>query len=172
MLVPFFGLLCAVLSACSKDETKAPEASASTSAKPRVPIDRLAPGELEPGRNALFGLLLPRDMQVQGKFKGSGLAVGRMSAERVANYVRDRVLVQNVEVGAARTVFPAASIKGGAEGRVFRIEVLRDGVLTRLVMEDITPPPEVKLAPMNRADAMRRAGFAPDGTPLDLKSLE
>jgi hypothetical protein len=111
-------------------------------------------------------------MQVQGKFKSSGLAVGRMSPESVANYVRERVLVQNVEVGAARTVFPAASIKGGPEGRLFRIEVLREGVLTRLVLSDITPPSEVKLAPMNRADAMRRAGFSPDGTPLDLKKLE
>jgi hypothetical protein len=164
---------CFMLAAgCKKEVSDARRPAASASAKPGVPLDRLAPGELEPGQEALFGLSLPRGMLVQGKFKDSGLAAGPMSPESVASYVRDRVEVAHVELGESRTIFPAARIKGAAADRSYRIEVSREGVLTRLLIEDVTAPPNFEIQPLNRAEAMRRAGFTPDGKPLDLKALE
>ena len=142
----------------------------SSSAAP--PLDRLAAGELPPGRDALFGLIIPRGMAVQGQFKDSALAFGAMDSEAVANYVRDRVSVSHVEVGAARTIFPAARIKDGPPGRVFRIEVIGEGAGTRLLVEDVTPPPPRPAENISDSERWRRAGFSRDGKPLDMNALK
>jgi hypothetical protein len=76
-----------------------------------------------------------------------------------------------VEIGAARTVFPAARIKGGPEGRVFNLEVLPDGPRTRLVIKDVTPPPPPPPG-LSDAERWRAAGLTPDGRPLDPKQFE
>jgi hypothetical protein len=136
-------------------------------------VDRLAPGELPPGEEALFGLLLPKGMKVQGQFTETGLAWGPLPAEEVANYVRSRVDVERVEVGAARTIFPAARIKAGPAEHAFRIEVVRESVGTRLIVRDLAPTPPPPPAPgLTDAERWRRAGFTPDGKPLDMKALE
>jgi hypothetical protein len=142
-------------------------------AKSATPVDRLAPGELPPGEQALYGLVLPTGMKIQGRMADTGLAWGQLPAEEVANYVRSRVEVQRVEIGAARTVFPAARIKGGDARHVFQIEVVREDVGTRLIVRDITPKPQVPPVPgLSDAERWRRAGFSPDGKPLNMKALE
>lgn len=137
-----------------------------------APLDRLARGELPPGQEALFGLVIPRGMTVQGQFKDSALAFGAIDSEAVANYVRDRVSVSHVEVGAARTIFPAARIKEGPAGRVFRIEVIGEGAGTRLLVEDVTPPPPPPVENISDAERWRRAGFTSDGKPINMNALK
>jgi hypothetical protein len=95
-----------------------------------------------------------------------------MDSEAVANYVRDRVSVSHVEVGAARTIFPAARIKDGPPGRVFRIEVIGEGAGTRLLVEDVTPPPPPPVENISDSERWRRAGFSRDGKPLDMNALK
>ncbi len=145
--------------------------ASAQSSKP--PLDHLAAGELPPGQSSLFGLVIPKGMTIQGQFSDSGLAFGALRAEAVANYVRERVDVGQVEVGAARTVFPACRIKGGPETRTFRIEVVSEGPATRLIVQDVTPPPppppEVGVSD---AERWRRAGFSPDGKPLNMNALK
>ncbi|MFZ5894223.1 MAG: hypothetical protein ACOY0T_24395 [Myxococcota bacterium] len=145
-----------------------PQASASVA----PPVDRLAPGELPPGRDALFGLVIPQGMTVQGQFKDSGLAFGALEAEAVANYVRDRVEVSHVEIGAARTVFPGARIKNGPADRTFRVEVIGEGAGTRLLVEDITPPPPPPPENISDTERWRRAGFTHDGKPTNMNALK
>jgi hypothetical protein len=162
----------APMTSCKKRESAPPPAASSSAAPSAVPVDRLAPGELAPGQVALFGLLLPRGMQLQGQFDDQGYAFGPLDAEAVANYVRTHVDVARVEVGAARTIFPAARVKAAKDEHIYRIEVVREGAATRVVMADVTPKPPRKLEPMSDAERWRRAGFTPDGKPLDPKALE
>lgn len=164
------GAACAL--GCRKSEppeSSSPAASASTSAKP---VDRLAPGELEPGEGDLFGLPIPRGMTIQGKFREFAIATGRVRPEAVANYVRDHVVVERVEIGAARTVFPAARIKGAPADRTYRLEVVTDGPATRLIVRDVTPAPPVHMEGLSTEELWRRAGYTRDGKPLNPKALE
>jgi len=169
-------VLLVALGACrSKDAPSAapaPSAAAAAAAAVKKPVDRLAPGELAPGDSSLFGLPLPRGMVVEGKFKDFAVANGRLSAEAVANYVRDHVLAEHVEIGAARTVFPSVRIKQGAPDRAYRVEVLQDGLTTRVVVRDITPRPAPKVDGVSAEELWRRAGFSRDGKPLNPKALE
>lgn len=163
----------AVLIGACRGEPAPSQAKAAPSSKPRAPVDRLAPGELPPGEEALFGLVIPKGMKVQGQFTETGLAWGNLPAEEVANYVRSRVEVEHVEVGAARTIFPAARIKDGPAARTFRIEVVRESVGTRLIVRDLAPTPVPPPPPgLTDAERWRRAGFTPDGKPLDMEALE
>jgi hypothetical protein len=169
-----FPLLCGVavaLAGCKRDAPQASELRAPQSASvPAPPLDRLAPGELAVGDADVFGLPVPRDMQVLGRAPDSAILIGEVSPEALSAFVRDRVIVSHVEVSPERTVFPKAAIKDGAHGRVYRIEVAPEQRLTRLTIRDITfIPPKPGLSD---AERWRRAGFSPDGRPLDLKSLE
>lgn len=139
----------------------------------RPPLDRLGPGEIPPGTETVYGLVLPRGMKVIAHFPGIAHAVGALSPEDVANYVRDRVVVSRVELGAAETVFPRVRIKDGDPEKLFDIEVIPLGDRTKLVIKDMTPPtthvPIDKT--MTDAERWKRAGYNPDGTPLDPNKL-
>ena len=135
------------------------------------PVDRLAPGELAPGKSSAFGLLLPRKMKLDAKSARTAHASGRVSPEDLANYVRKRVKVSHVELGAARTIFPRARITGGLPNKEYRIEVVptRAG-FTRLVITDLTRPPATQ--GISEKERWRRAGLTPDGKPINMKDLE
>jgi hypothetical protein len=128
-------------------------------------IDRLGPGELAPGKAAAFGFVAPALMKLERRFPDAAHFVGPVAAESLANYVRVRVEAERVEIGAARTLFPSVKIKGGAPDKTYRIEVVSDGVNSKLVIKDITPP--ATEPGLSEAERWRRAGFTPDGKPLD-----
>jgi hypothetical protein len=158
--------------ACRSDDAitlGGPGGSASARRSSR-PVDRLAPGELAEGKADAFGLRLPRQMRLERRFPDAVHAVGAVRPEAVANYVRQRVEVAHVEVGAARTVFARARIKNGAPERVYRIEVVADPGACQLVVRDITPPPTTE--GLSEEERWRRAGLTPQGTPLDPKKLK
>jgi hypothetical protein len=158
--------------ACDEDAQKTAEnEAAAASATPPPPVDRLAPGELVEGTESAYGLVLPRGMKVLSRFEDAVHAKGKMRPEHVANYVRKRVDVARVELGAARTIFPNVRIKDGNRARRYRIEVVRtSAVETKLELYDVTPPPKVEAK--SQAERLRRAGFNPDGTPLNPMQLE
>jgi hypothetical protein len=157
--------------ACDSAERVVPAgtspASGTAAAKP---LDRLAPGELAPGRAEAFGLILPRELRVDARFPDAVHASGPVTPEPLANYVRQRVEVAHVEIGAGRTIFPRATIKAGTAGRIYRIEVVPDGPRTRLVIRDTTPPPTVE--GISEQERWRRAGMRPDGELLDPQKQE
>ena len=96
-------------------------------------------------------------------------AVGEIPAERVANYVRARVLAGNVETGPAKTIFSRATVKSAPQ-RVIRIEVVSRAHVSELVVRDETrQPPERGLSVEER---WRRNGLTPDGKVLDPTHLE
>jgi hypothetical protein len=156
--------------ACRKEPERAPRprVSAEPSAKP---LDRLAPGELAPGTGRVFGFEVPEGMVVRGQFYDVAYLQGSVTPDALANYVRERVVVDHVEIGAARTVFPYARIKQGPADRFFQIEVIAGARRTELVIQDVTPrpkPPET----LSDEERWRRAGRRPDGRPFDVTELK
>jgi hypothetical protein len=152
---------------CSKKEaapTPLPPAPSATA----VAADRLAPGELAEGHERVMGLAVPRDMRLLRVFDDSAVARGRVGAEALSNYVRQRVDVAGAEIGAARTVFPKAHVKGQPDEKVVRIEVVPDIDSTELWLRDLTPPPV--LPGLSEEERWKRAGVIP-GKPLDPNAL-
>jgi hypothetical protein len=156
--------------ACGKGTEHAPRPTPSRTAS-AAPLDRLAPGELRPGTSQVFGLELPTGMAVRGQFAEVAYAHGSVTPEALANYIRDRVVVDHVEIGAARTVFPYARIKNGPADRFFQIEVIAGAGRTELVLTDVTPHPK-PYEELSNEERWRRAGRRPDGRPLDITEFK
>jgi hypothetical protein len=133
--------------------------------------DRLAPGELAPGKDVAFGLTLPRALRVYLRDPFAIHAEGRVEAERVSNYVRHQVKAQSIEVGAAKTIFNQARVEGAAApSKPLRIEVLKLDQGTRLVVVDLTPR---KVDPSLKPDDLWRIhGFDKDGKHMDPARFE
>lgn len=172
---PLAFLLGALLVLGCRKESAAPTPvaapSASAAPDPKL-VDRLTPGELEASTSQVFGFEVPRSMDVKGAFLEVAYLEGPVTPEALANYVRERVEVDRVEIGAASTVFPRAHIKRGAPEKIYDLVVSPGaGTLTKLEIRDVTPlppnPPE-----MTPADRWRQAGRKPDGTPLDLAEFK
>ncbi|MEP7052487.1 MAG: hypothetical protein ABJB12_19120 [Pseudomonadota bacterium] len=170
------GLALAVCFLCASCHSKAgADAAGSTqivasSGASAKPVDRLAPDELAAGTAQVWGFAVPREMQVEHQYQETAHLVGSVKPDALANYVRDRVVVSHVEIGAARTIFPNARIKGGAPDRVYELDVIPEPGQTRLVIRDITP---LKVIPgLSDAERWRQAGLTPQGRPLDPKKFE
>jgi hypothetical protein len=157
---------------CDAQPKKAPPPQPSAISS-RKPLDRLAPGELAPGKRQVFGLEIPSGMAIRGQFVEVAYVHGNVAPEALANYVRERVIVDHVEIGAARTVFPRARIKKGPADRFFRIEVIAGNKNTELVVQDVTPRPTPPgQENLSVEERWRRAGRRPDGKPFDITELK
>ena len=162
--------LCAACHAKSEPGASAGGSAATANSAPRKPVDRLAPDELAAGNAEVWGFTVPREMQVEHRYKEVTHLIGPVKPDALANYVRERVLVSHVEIGAARTIFPDARIKAGAADRVYQLEVIPEPGITRLIIRDTTKP---KVVPgLSDAERWRQAGLTPQGRPLDPKAFE
>jgi hypothetical protein len=159
--------LALALGACGKKADDAPPQAAAAPA-PASP-DELRPGELAEGKERAFGLPLPRHMRISARFPDAIFAIGAISPEHVANYVRERVVADGVETGPAKTVFTKAKLKAGDDKTVMRIEVAQRGADTELVVRDQTPQPIKAGTPEER---MREHGMTLDGKLIDPKRLQ
>jgi hypothetical protein len=109
-------------------------------------------------------------MHIEYRYKEAVHLVGRVKPDALANYVRDRIVVSHVEIGAARTIFPNAHIKGGPTDKVFQLEVTPEPGFSRLTITDVTPPP---IEPgLTDEERWRKAGLTPQGQPLDIEKFE
>ncbi|HVJ18367.1 MAG TPA: hypothetical protein VM686_23265 [Polyangiaceae bacterium] len=135
--------------------------SASVAAPP--PVDRLAPGELAPGTRQVFGLVIPEQMSVVTQSPTRALLEGEVEAGELVDYVRSRVVVAHVEIGAGRTIFPQARIKDGPPDRLYQLEVMPVRRGTTMTVEDVTPRPK-DLQNVPQDERWRRAGRRPDGS--------
>jgi len=155
-----------MLIACRKEQTPSPAPKPAPVAS--AALDRLLPGELAEGSERAMGLAVPREMHLERVFDDSAFARGRVGAEALANYVRQRVDVPTVEIGAARTIFARAHVKGQPEGKTVRIEVIGEVDATVLYLRDTTPP---AIAPgLTEEERWRKEGVVP-GKPFDPNAL-
>jgi hypothetical protein len=156
-------VVAAIVASCAKKPSPPPAPAPSASA-----VDRLLPGELSEGQERALGLAVPRGMLIERAFNDLAQARGRVEMEPLANFVRRRVDVATVEIGAARTLFPRAHVKGQPEGKLVRIEVVRENDSSVLIVRDITPPPFVP--GLSEEERWRKAGVVP-GKPFDPQAL-
>jgi len=164
-------LACCLCASChARSESASGKPSSSSNGAVSKPVDRLAPDELAAGNAEVFGFVVPREMYVEQRYKEATHLLGPVKPDALANYVRERVVVSHVEIGAARTIFPDARIKAGAPDRVYELDVIPEPGNTRLVIRDTTPP---KVEPgLSDEERWRKAGLTPQGRPLDPKAFE
>ena len=161
-----FVVIALAAAACRKQKAPEPVPVSAPSASPA--LDQLLPGELAEGNERALGFAVPRDMHLERVFDDSALARGRVPAEALANYVRKRVDVSTVEIGAARTLFAKAHVKGQPPDKTVRIEVMREVEGAVLFLRDTTPP---AIPPgLTDEERWRREGVVP-GKPFDPKAL-
>lgn len=92
-------------------------------------------------------------------------AVGAIPPERLANYVRKHLVVDTVELGAARTVFDRAQVVGDSSGRTVRVEVIVQEQSAMLVVKNLAPPKaDPNATPEER---WKKFGRDPSGKLLD-----
>jgi len=126
------------------------------------PRDHLVPGELVEGADRAFGLPLPRGSRVESTFPQQIIATCGAKASDVANYIRPRVAMGTVAVGAASTMFERVQSPANP-GRelVIRVEEGPLGTGSRIIVRDVTPPPvDPSLTDEER---WRQAGMKPGG---------
>jgi hypothetical protein len=161
----------AALASCKRPpEEDVPQSTSVPAPPPTQAPDQLAPGELVEGPEKLFSLPIPRALKVSWAFKDRGLAEGKVEPERVANYVRARVQDGKISAGASSTVFEG--VRHAAEPlRLLRIRIEKVRGMCQLEVLDITPR-EADPDPGSDEARWRKAGFTPDGRPLDPSHLQ
>jgi hypothetical protein len=132
---------------------------------PSAPADHLAKGELVEGKEKMFGLVLPTDLKPLWLFATDGLAQGDVEPELVANYVRAHVSGGKISIGASQTLFEDVHV-ASEPTRPLRIKIERVRGRCQLEVRDATPPPPGS-TDGTEADRWRKAGYAPNGAPLD-----
>jgi hypothetical protein len=160
-------LAAAVGVACEKDE--APLVGTSAAAAPDAqpaPRDHLGPGELLEGPERAFDLPLPRGTKIDSVFPQQIMATCEAKAVDVANFLRSRVSMGAVTVGAASTMFTRVQIpaRPGRELSI-RVEPGPGGTGSRITVRDVTPPP---VDPgMSEEERWRQAGMRGPGQVAD-----
>lgn len=154
--------LCIVmaLGACQDRPADPPAPAPVASAEEKKPVDHLAAGEMLPGTERAFALVLPRGFRVRARFAESVLAEGEGTAVNLGAYVAARVKDGHATVQPAKAAFDAVRVPE-EPGRVLgiRIEETAPGFCTVQINDD-TPPPDPG---GDVAERMKRIGRSPDG---------
>jgi hypothetical protein len=159
-------LAASISSALSLSACRKPVVEETPPSAPSVTPDRLQKAEVMPGRDVVFGLVVPRRMRVGARFVDAVMLTGDARAEEVANHFRGLIHSEKPEVGAARTVFPDARILAAPDQGTLRIEVAAIGDSTRVWIRKVKlpPPPPPGRTP---AEIMDAAGYNADGSLKD-----
>ena len=96
---------------CKRRPPPAPQPVAPVASASARPADHALPDEIAEGAEKAFGLAIPRQMRVVGRFDDVVFASGDVAPELVANYVRQRVIASHVETGPAKTVFTGVTLR-------------------------------------------------------------
>jgi hypothetical protein len=163
------------LAACARgpsDDESASQANPSppASAPASPPVDHLAPEELIEGDAHAYGIVLPRDFQVDSMFSDSMTVIGRAGVHPTAKYLRARVEGGSFDEDDSAATFTHVRI-ASQPGRDFSIRVGRAlGGGVRVDFHDTTP----KVLPQypDEAARWRAVGLTPQGRVLDPTHLE
>ncbi len=153
------------LSACART----PQADESTSAPSAVaapvapPADHLAPGELAEGDARAFGLVLPRDLHLEGTFVDAAYAIGQVGVHPLAKYFRAHLEGGSFDEDDTSATFERVRIPA-TPGREFRVHIGRSPNGARVEILDTTKPPAPDLP--DEAARWRAVGLTPEGRPI------
>jgi hypothetical protein len=133
-------LLLLLVAGCS---SKTEEQLAPPMASSAPPADTTDPNSLVEGEAEIFGLRLPTRASV---IRRTPIAAGAQipwQFDRVANYFRERLDAEAVEVGPRNTIFRHAKIKGDPSGDTFNVIVKRTGHTAEVAFRKEMRPSEV-----------------------------
>lgn len=162
----------AITAACGRNEPTLYDGPGPPERSVEAPIDRLAPGELEPSDELAFGLPLPQGMRVVRRFDDATHAKGKIDHDELVAYLKRRLATSHVTYELDKVVFDKVKLRNAPNeaDRTLRIEVWVDRGMTWLRVTDTTVPPAVE--GLSEAERWRRAGMHPDGSPLDPEALK
>jgi hypothetical protein len=154
------------LAACARtpqaDESQ-PLAPSAVPAPFVPPVDHLAPGELAEGDARAFGLVLPRDLQVEAAVMDVVYAGGQIGIHPLAKYFRAHLEGGSLDEGDSSATFERVRIPA-TPGREFRVHIGRSPNGSRVEISDTTKPPAPDLP--DEAARWRAVGLTPEGRPI------
>ncbi|MBL8611515.1 MAG: hypothetical protein JNL38_29490 [Myxococcales bacterium] len=156
------------------DRSETSEAPSAPSPVTTLPQDAVGKGQLIEGKEEAYGVRLPYEWSISSKMQNGVVAVGPGKPEDVANYVRARVQAKTVNVGASSTRFVKVTVRS-LPNRELAIGVEPDprgGARSRIVIEDVTPPPDPPPEKRDPAARMESVGLTPNGRVLNPSRLE
>ncbi len=109
-------------------------------------------------------------MTLESVTRHTAEARGRVRPEALIEYLRQRVLAGHVEMAERKVVFPKVALRGDASGQVLKLEVVEDGLSTRLIVYNLTGAPMVE--GLSEEERWKRAGMSPSGQLIDQQNLE
>jgi len=161
-----------LLAACDRPRSAEPKLVTVPPVSAPAPTspDRLPPGELLEGEERVFGLPIPRDMKLESFTRRTAEAKGRVRPEALGDYLRQRVLVNHVEMAERRLVFPRVQLRGDQSATILQLEVVDDGLETRLLVRNLTGA--VPLEGLSDEERWKRAGLKRGGQLIDPQNWE
>jgi hypothetical protein len=131
--------------------------------------DQLAPGELLEGGKKAFGVVLPRDLRVDGSFDDVLYASGeRLTVHQLASYFQARLTGGGLREGPDAATFE--HVHAADTERDLLVAITRVGSGARVEVRDTTPPPLPALP--NESARWRHVGLTPDGKLADPTHLD
>jgi hypothetical protein len=164
----------AVVQGCRGEPTLQSSPTQATAGGPlasaAVPADHLAPDELVEGTKQAFGVVLPRDLQVDGSFRDVVFASGNVAIHPLVKYLRARVTEGSLREGQEAATFEHVHVPGGKNDLELTVHIAVVGPSARVELRDTTPKPQPNLP--DDAARWRQAGLTPSGKLLDPTRIE
>ena len=159
----------AAASGCHPAKPEPVQAAPRGASSEAPPLDRLAAGELFEGSAKAFGLVLPRDLRVDGAFADKVYASGRASVHPVVLYLQSRLQDGDLREGEHSATFDCVRVRA-LPGPELRVHIAQTGEGVAVTFEDFTPP-EIPVLPDETA-RWRHVGLTPDGRLADPTHVE
>jgi hypothetical protein len=169
-----FTVIAALPGACHRSSPagETPTAAASAAAvreTPSVPADHLAPGELLEGKDKAFDVILPRGLQVDGRFADEVMASGPVALHPLVAYFQAHVQSGGLSEGATSATFDRVMAPDKPE-RLLSVHMVKVGDGVHVDIRDVTP---LKVPPLPDEPARwKQVGLTPNGRLLDPTHLD
>lgn len=150
-------------SACQRHaETDEPSTSSQTP-------DRLESGEPMIGTPRVLALDVPDGLRVVAQYHKTVHLSGSLPLSAAVEAIQRQLEPALMEFTPKRALWERALVKGEPSQRVLRIEVTREGPITRVQVSDVTGPKPIE--GLSDAERWQQAGRNPDGTLKDPSQL-
>jgi hypothetical protein len=162
---------------CARVPRDAPSPTATVSAatlarNSAVPLDHLAPGELQASSAMSFGFPLPTGMKLAMAFPDEAHMAGEVEVQGLVRYVQEHTSTAPPELQGNALVFRSVRMRHGFPDRTFRFEIVSKGRTTSLRIKDTTPTATAEPENITDEERWRKAGYKPNGEPLDIGLLQ
>ena len=161
-------LLVPALGACNHSSAPADPAASALSVTPAasaVPVDHLGPNELVEGKEQAFGLVLPRDLQVDARFVDTVRASGAVSVHALVGYFRPRLTGGSFREGDRSATFENVTAPRAPPDTLLTLHFESRSLQTHV---EISATRQHPIAPLPDDDSRWKAeGLSPNGRIID-----